>query len=42
MSVIKLPLLFAGSKGEKRIYTLFDNGTNLSCIHAEAVEDIAE
>jgi hypothetical protein len=32
MSVIKLPLLFVGSKGEKKIYTLFDSGANLSCI----------
>jgi predicted aspartyl protease len=32
MSVIKLPLLFVGSKGEKKLYTLFDNGANLSCI----------
>ena len=32
MSVIKLPLLFVGSKGEKNIYTLFDSGANLSCI----------
>lgn len=33
MSVIKLPLLFVGSKGEKNLYTLFDSGANLSCIH---------
>lgn len=32
MSILKFPLLFAGSKGEKRLYTLFDSGTNLSCI----------
>ena len=32
MSVIKLPLLFVGTKGEKHLYTLFDNGANLSCI----------
>jgi predicted aspartyl protease len=30
--VIKLPLLFVGSKGEKHLYTLFDSGANLSCI----------
>jgi hypothetical protein len=35
MSVIKLPLLFAGSKGEKNLYTLFDSGANLSCISPE-------
>lgn len=32
MSILKFPLLFAGSKGEKRLYTLFDSGANLSCI----------
>jgi len=32
MSVIKIPLLFAGSLGETRLYTLFDSGANLSCI----------
>ena len=35
MSVIKLPLLYAGSKGEKHLYTLFDSGANLSCIHPD-------
>ncbi len=38
MSVIKLPLLFVGSKGEQKLYTLFDSGVNLSCIHPEFVE----
>ena len=33
MSGIKMPLLFAGSKSEKHLYTLFDSGANLSCIH---------
>ncbi len=37
MSVIKLPLLYIGSKGEKNLYTLFDSGANLSCIHPEHV-----
>jgi predicted aspartyl protease len=37
MSVIKLPLLYAGSKGEKILYTLFDTGANLSCINPEFV-----
>lgn len=37
MSVIKIPLLFTGSLGEKRIYTLFDSGANLSCIHPHFV-----
>ncbi len=42
MSVLKLPLLFAGSKGEKHIYTLFDSGANLSCIHPDFVKNLEE
>ena len=38
MSVIKLPLLYAGSKGEKLLYSLFDTGANLSCIHPDQVQ----
>ena len=37
MSVIKLPLLYVGSKGEKILYSLFDTGANLSCINPELV-----
>src|ERR1035437_8123652 len=33
MSIIKLPLLFEGSKGEKTVYTLFDSGATFSCIN---------
>ncbi|MDX1910802.1 MAG: retropepsin-like aspartic protease [Saprospiraceae bacterium] len=40
MSVIKLPLLYAGSKGETRLYTLFDSGANLSCINPDFVEKL--
>jgi predicted aspartyl protease len=40
MSVIKLPLLYAGSKGEKRLYSLFDTGANLSCINPEYVNGL--
>ncbi len=40
MSVIKLPLLFAGSKGEKNLYTLFDSGANLSCINPDYVDGL--
>jgi hypothetical protein len=40
MSIIKHPLLYAGSKGEKRLYTLFDSGANLSCIHPDFVHDL--
>jgi hypothetical protein len=42
MSVIKLPLLYAGSKGEKTLYTLFDSGANLSCINPDFIKGIAE
>lgn len=40
MSVIKLPLNYVGSKGEKNLYTLFDSGANLSCINPEYVEGL--
>ena len=40
MSVIKVPLLYVGSKGEKRLYTLFDSGANLSCISPEFVSEL--
>lgn len=40
MSVIKLPLLYVGSKGEQRLYSLFDTGANLSCINPEFVEKL--
>lgn len=42
MSVIKLPSLFAGSKGEKHLYTLFDSGANLSCIAKEQLEQLED
>ena len=38
MSVIKIPLLYIGSKGEKTLYTLFDSGANLSCINPNYIE----
>lgn len=40
MSVIKFPMLYVGSKGEKRLYTLFDSGANLSCINPDYVGNI--
>ncbi len=42
MSVIKLPLLFVGSKGENHLYTLFDSGALLSCISPDYVDAITE
>ena len=41
MSIIKHPLLYVGSKGEKTLYTLFDSGANLSCIHPDHAREIA-
>jgi len=41
MSIIKHPLLYVGSKGEKTLYTLFDSGANLSCIHPDHASEIA-
>jgi predicted aspartyl protease len=40
MSVIKFPLLFVGSKGDKNLYTLFDSGANLSCINPEFAKEL--
>jgi hypothetical protein len=40
MSIIKEPLLFVGSQGEKHLYALFDSGANLSCINPENVEGL--
>jgi hypothetical protein len=40
MSIIKLPLRYEGSQGEKIISTLFDSGANLSCIHPDQVEGL--
>ncbi len=40
MSIIKSPLLFVGSLGEKHLYALYDSGANLSCINPEYLEDL--
>jgi hypothetical protein len=40
MSIIKNPLLYVGPQGEKHLYTLYDSGANLSCIHPEALESL--
>lgn len=42
MSILKLPLLYVGSKGEKNLYTLFDIGANLSCISKDYLENLEE
>jgi len=38
--IIRLPLRFEGSKGEKHLYALFDSGANYSCINETLVEDL--
>ena len=38
--MIKLPLLFVGSKGRRTLYTLFDSDADLSYIHPDLVKDI--
>jgi predicted aspartyl protease len=40
MSVIKLPILYMGSKGEKTLYSLFDTGANLSCINPDMIAEL--
>ena len=41
MSIIKLPLHYEGSKGEKTIYTLFDSGATFSCISEDCAAELA-
>jgi len=38
MSIIKIPLHYEGSKGEKFLYTLFDSGSSYSIISPENAE----
>lgn len=40
MSIIKIPLRYEGSQGEKVIYTLFDSGATFSCISEEMLEGL--
>ncbi len=40
--ILKLPVRFEGTKGEKIIYTLFDSGATFSCMHLDFAEEIAE
>ena len=39
--IIKLPIRFEGSKGEKTLYGLFDTGATFSCIHPDYAEVIS-
>ncbi len=40
MSIIKIPVRFEGSQGEKILYALFDSGSTFSCINPDYVEEI--
>jgi hypothetical protein len=40
MSILRIPILFVGSKGEKKLNALFDSGAELSCIHPDCVKDL--
>ncbi len=42
MSVLEIPLLFVGTRGEKIVYTLFDDRAKFSSIHPGYMRDIAE
>jgi len=39
--IIKIPVRYEGSTGEKVLYTLFDSGSTFSCIHPDFAEEIA-
>jgi hypothetical protein len=38
--ILRIPLLFLGSKGEKRLYALFDTGSTYSCIREDLAMEI--
>ncbi len=40
--ILRIPLRFEGSKGEKNLYALFDSGATYSCISEESVEELEE
>lgn len=40
MSILKIPVLYVGSKGERHLSTLFDSGAHLSCINPEFIEEL--
>ena len=40
MSILKIPIYYEGSLGDKTIYTLFDSGSTFSCISEESVSDL--
>jgi len=40
MSIIKIPLHFEGSLGEKTGYSLFDSGASFSCVHPDFLDSL--
>ena len=42
MPVIKQPMLYVGSPGGAHLYSLFDSGANLSCIHPDKLKDMEQ
>jgi hypothetical protein len=42
MGVIRVPLRFEGSVGEKTVYALFDSGATFSCLRADIAAQIEE
>jgi len=42
MSIIKIPLHFEGSLGEKTGYSLFDSGASFSCVHPDFLDFLEE
>ena len=40
MSIIRIPLRFTGSKGEKMVYALFDSGATYSCLNMDVAHEI--
>jgi hypothetical protein len=40
--IIKLPIPFKGSKGEEKLYALFDTGSTYSCIREDLAEKIGK
>ncbi len=40
MSIIKQPLLFAGSLGEKNLQVLYDSGKDYSCINPKFLDNL--
>jgi predicted aspartyl protease len=40
MSILKLPLHFEGSQGEKTGYALFDSGASFSCVNPDFLEQL--